>query len=73
MSREVQKIGQLCEKVGHIGEKKADQRYEKVIRNAVLRGRQGILERYILEMYFYISERCSHVTWRWRVESGVCE
>ena len=37
MSREVQKIGQLCEKVGHRGEKKTDQRYEKVIRNAVLR------------------------------------
>ena len=61
MSREVQNIGQLCVKVGHIGEKKADQRYEKVIRNAVLRGRQGILERYILEMYFRLSERCRQV------------
>ena len=32
----------------------------KFIRNAVLRGRQGILERYIyiLEMYFRLSDRC---------------
>ena len=43
------------------GEKKADPRSEKVIRNAVLRGRQGILERYILERYFRLSERCRQV------------
>ena len=52
MSREVQKIGQLCKKVGHRGEKKADQRYVKVIRKAVLRGGQRILERYILKMCY---------------------
>ena len=46
------KIGQLCKKVGHRGEKKADQRYVKVIRKAVLRGGQRILERYILKMCY---------------------
>ena len=40
----MEKIGQLCEKVGHRGEKKADQSYEKVIRKAALRGSQGVLE-----------------------------
>ena len=53
MSREVQKIGQMCKKVGYRGEKKADKRYEKAIRKVVLRGRQWLLERYIFKNVLY--------------------